>query len=201
MEIINWHLKSKRNSNVFLVQTDKGEFDLHSDILVKANLKKGEVEENIFFDSVNESAILIAFNLATKYVAGKLKTEQQIKDYLYKKEFNKPTIEEVIAKLKEYKIIDDKVYAESYKNSNPNFSRNKLKHKLFSAGVKGDDMEKSLMDVDDEVSCLKNAEKFLRGKVIDKPTVDKLIRRLQSMGYNWGSIKHTLNQIKYEIEE
>ena len=198
MEILSLKLKSKRNANVFICSTDAGEFELHSDIIVKNGIKTGEFDDKKFYSAVKESADLIAFNLAAKYVGSRLKTEQQIKDYLYKKEYHKSTVDSVVEKMKEYKIIDDKIYAETYIRTNPNFSKNKLKQKLFSCGVKSENMDESLIEVDDEISCKKNAEKYLRNKVVDKQTIEKLIRRLQGMGYGWETIKLTLNYLKYE---
>ncbi len=201
MEILNLKLKSKNNVNVFICLTDIGEFELHSDIIVKSGIKLGEYDDKRFYEVVQESSEIIAFNVATKYISSKLKTEQQIKDYLYKKNYHKKTINVVIEKLKDYKIIDDKNYAESYAKSNPNFSKNKLKQKLFASGVKSQIVDESLVEVDDEKSCKKNAEKYLRNKVVDKATIEKLIRRLQGMGYNWDTIKSTLNYLKCEIFE
>ena len=201
MEIYSLKLKSKNNANVFICATDCGEFELHSDIIVKANIKIGSVEDEKFYQAVQESSEIIAFNVAMKYISSKLKTEHQIKDYLYKKEYHKQTVDVVIEKLKEYKIIDDKMYAESYAKSNPNFSKNKLKQKLFLSGVKSQIVDESLTEIDDETSCKKNAEKYLKNKIVDKATLEKLIRRLQGMGYNWETIKSTLNQLKCEIEE
>ena len=201
MEIIGLKLKSKNNPYVFICSTDTGEFELHSDVIVKLGIKIGDIEEEKFFESVQESSEIIAFNLATKYISSKLKTEQQIKDYLYKKNYHKQTVEAVVNKLKDYKIIDDKNYAETYIRSKPNFSKNKLKQKLFASGVKSQIMDESLTEVDDLESSKKNAEKYLRNKVIDKQTIEKLIRRLQGMGYSWDTIKSTLNYLKCETEE
>lgn len=201
MEILSLKLKSKNNANVFLCVTDVGEFELHSDIIVKCGIKVGEFDSEKFSLSVQESSEIIAFNLATKYISSKLKTEQQIKDYLYKKEYHKQTVDSVLEKLKEYKIIDDKNYAESYAKSNPNFSKNKLKQKLFMNGIKSQIVEESLIEIDDLPSCKKNAEKYLRNKIVDKQTIEKLIRRLQGMGYTWDTIKETLNYLKCETEE
>lgn len=201
MEIISIKLKSKRNANVFIALTDEGEFDLHSDVIVKAGIKVGEIDDSKFYEVVQESAEIIAFNLAVKYISNKLKTEQQIKDYLYKKEFHKPAVDVVLEKLKEYNIINDKNYAETYARTNPNFSKNKLKQKLFASGVKSNMIDDSLQDVDDYESCKRNAEKYLRNKVVDKLTIEKLIRRLQGMGYGWDVIKSTLNAISFDTEE
>ena len=129
MEILSINLKSKRNTNIFIVSTDAGEFEMHSDIIVKNNIKLGLINDNYFFESVNESAEIIAFNLCVKYISSKLKTERQIKDYLYKHEYHKNIVDAVVEKLKNYKIIDDKMYAETYIRSNSNFSKNKVKQK------------------------------------------------------------------------
>jgi len=200
MKILNLRLKSKNNPNIFLCLTENGEFELHSDIIVKSGIKVSDLDDEKFFSAVQESSEIIAFNLATKYISSKLKTEQQIREYLYKKNYHKTTVESVIKKLKEYKIIDDKIYAESYAKSNPNFSKNKLKQKLFSVGLKSDIVDETLIDVDDVESAKKNALKFLRNKVLDKSTIEKLIRRLQGLGYNWETIKSTLNFLKCEID-
>ena len=88
MEIYSITLKSKRNPNMFVLHTENGDFDFYSDVLVRENICKGEVDSEKFFAAHKESLTIIAFNMATKYISSKLKTEQQIKDYLYKKEYN-----------------------------------------------------------------------------------------------------------------
>ena len=98
MEIIGLKLKNKRNANIFICSTDVGEFELHSDVIVKSSIKTGCFEEQKFMQAVQESSEIIAFNVATKYISSKLKTEQQIKDYLYKKEYHKQTVDAVIEK-------------------------------------------------------------------------------------------------------
>jgi len=201
MEIYSFKLKSKTNANVFLVDTSEGDFVLHSDIIVKHKIEKGIINDNIFLEAVNESEVLIGLNLCLKYISNKLKTEKQIKEYLYKKEFKKLAVDEILEKLKEYNVVNDEVYAETYAKSNPNFSRNKIKQKLMSVGVKSDITENATLEVDDFASCLKNAQKYMRNKVADKQTTEKLIRRLQGIGYNWDAIKHALNELKCEMED
>ena len=201
MEIISFKLKSKTNANVFVVNTSEGDFILHSDIIVKHKIEKGVVNDNILLDAVKESEVLIGLNLCLKYISSKLKTEKQIKDYLYKKEFRKTAVDEILEKLKEYNVVNDEVYAETYAKSNPNFSKNKIKQKLMSVGVKSDITENATLEVDDFSSCVKQAQKYMRNKVADKQTTEKLIRRLQGMGYNWDAIKHALNELKCEMED
>ncbi len=194
-------LKSKTNSNVFVIQTDLGEFIFHSDIIVKFGLVVGEIETEKFNLAKIESDELIAMNVAMKYISSKIKTEKQVKDYLYKKEFHKNIIEKVVEKLKEYKVIDDKTYAEMYIRSNPNFSKRKAEQKLNSFGVKKDLAEELTNEIDDFGSCLNNAKKFMRNKIMDEKTKEKLVRRLMYLGYNWETIKSTLNKLQIEVED
>ena len=201
MEILSFKLKNKKNSNIFVVETDMGEYIFHSETIVKFGLATGEVDGEKFNLAKDESDELIALNCVMKYTASNIKTEKQIKDYLYKKEFHKPIVEKVVAKLKEYKVIDDKAYAEMYVKSNPNFSKRKAQQKLSSFGVKRELTDEITELVDDEETCLKSAQKFIRGKVMDKKTQDKLIRRLMYLGYNWETIRKVLNNLNIEFEE
>lgn len=201
MEILSFKLKSKTNSNIFVVETENGEYIFHSEIIVKFGLSKGEVEDDKFFKAKQESDELIALSLAMKYASSNLKTEKQIKDYLYKKEFTKSIVDNVVEKLKEYKVIDDKSFADIYVKSNPSFSKRKVQQKLSSFGVKKDLTVEITDEIDDEESCLKNAQKFMRGKVLDKKNQEKLIRRLIYLGYNWEIIRKTLYKLNIEIED
>ena len=201
MIIENISLKSKRNPNIFNIETGVGTFEMHSDIIVKNGIKLGEIDDEIIYKSERESAEIIAFNMCVKYISSRLKTEQQIKDYLYKHEYKKYTVDVVIEKLKNYGIVDDKIYAESYIKSNSNFSKNKVKQKLFSAGVKSENMDAQLEEINDFDSAKKHTEKFFKNKEINKQNLDRLIRRLSGMGYGWETIKSVLNQLKIETED
>ncbi len=200
MKILSLKLKSKKDANVFVASTDIGEYDLFSEIIVKYSLGNGEIDDETFKKTVKESMEKIAFNVAVKYASSKLKTEKQIRDYLYKKEFKKATILPVIEKLKEYGVIDDKIYMESYIKSNPNFSKNKLKQKLIMSGISKDLIDEKLNDLEDEDSCLTNANKFLKNKIMDQKTREKLIRRLTYLGYSWDSINSVLKTLNFDEE-
>jgi len=201
MNIISISLAKKNNANVFICVTESGEYQLHSDIIVKHGIKVGEVDDNSFFNAIEESACLIGYNLVLKYVGAGIKTEKQIKDYLYRKEYQRIIIDRIIEKLKEYKIIDDKVYADTYIRSNPNFSKMKIRQKLSAGGVKSELIDESIEPIDDFASGIKHAEKFMRNKEYTRENIDKLIRRLTYLGYHWDTINKVLNQLKCNTED
>ena len=198
MKILAIKLNNKRNTNIFNVKTDESEYVLHSDIIVKHSLSLGDVDEKIFSLAVNESNTLIATEKAMKYLSSKLKTEQQLKDYLYKQGYHKQTVNAVIEKLKDYGLIDDSKFAKSYVRSNPNFSKNKLKQKLISFGVKQNILDDILCDIDDGETCLKDASKFMKNKELDTKTKEKLTRHLVSKGYGYDTIKSVFNKLNFD---
>lgn len=192
MKIYSIKLKSKNNTNIFIVETNMGEYTFFSDVVVKYSLSEKEIEDDVFYTALKESEVLIATNLAMKYLGSRLKTEKQLREYLLKKNFSLDSIDEVLSKLKEYKLIDDTEYAKIYIRSNRQNSKTRLKQKLIQSGVDKNFIDNALDDIDDYESCLQNAKKFFKNKMVNKENCEKLTRRLQYMGYAWDTIKKVL---------
>ena len=169
-----------------------GEYTFFSDVIVKYSLSEKEIEDDVFYTALKESEVLIATNLAMKYLGSRLKTEKQLHEYLLKKNFSLDSIDEVLSKLKEYKLIDDTEYAKIYIRSNRQNSKTRLKQKLIQSGVDKNFIDNALDDIDDYESCLQNAKKFFKNKMVNKENCEKLTRRLQYMGYAWDTIKKVL---------
>ena len=84
MKIYSIKLKSKNNTNIFIVETNMGEYTFFSDVIVKYSLSEKEIEDDVFYTALKESEVLIATNLAMKYLGSRLKTEKQLREYLLK---------------------------------------------------------------------------------------------------------------------
>ena len=161
-------------------------------------------EEKLVRDS-GDKELLETFHRQTTEIKIKFKIGNILKYFRrrgyyggHKKEY---IVEKVVKKLKDYSLINDKNYAESYIHANKNFSINKLKQKLHSFGVSSNDFECLENLVDDNESCVKHCEKFLKNKLPNLQTKDKLIRRLLGMGYSWETIKSSLKNFDFESEE
>ncbi len=194
-------LKSKSASTFVAVDAGGNEYLLHSDAIVQYKIKSGEVDNDTFFACVELSSNLIATNLAVKYLNSSIKTEKQIKDYLYKKGYHSPSVNYAIKKLKEYNMINDMQYATSYINSNPNFSKKKLQQKLATVGIKKDEIAENLSEIDELPSCLKSAQKFVRSHTMDQKNLQKLTRHLAGQGYGWDTIRHALSKLDFDVDE
>ena len=73
-------LKSSRNPNIFIVEIDGEKYILLSEIIVKYGIATNtQIEQEKLLEVLFESDIMIATNLAMKYVSSKLITTKQLK--------------------------------------------------------------------------------------------------------------------------
>jgi len=203
MVIKNYFLTKKTNSNIFTLQTDENEYILHSDIIVKYGITKGSV---VSAGNMNkyafESEVIIATNLAIKYLSSRLKTTKQLQTYLAKKGFSNESINCAIQKLSEYKILDDKNYANVFTRTYQNTkSKNYMKNKLYTDGVNKNLIDESMQNIDDYYACAKAGEKYLKNKTLDKKNLQKLIAHLQYKGFEYDTILKVLKNYKSSIED
>lgn len=203
MRIESLKLKSSRNSNIFIVTAEGEEFVFHCDAIVKFGISSNsEIDTATFNKAREESDYIICLNTANNYLGANLKTRKQLKDYLVKKSFDKKIIDKVLNKLDEYGVINDKTFANAFISSNQNkFSKRVMQQKLISKGIKKEEFEENLTEFNDRELCVNFATKFMKNKIMDDKTKEKLIRHLQYKGFNFDDIVYALNKLKINIEE
>lgn len=148
-------------------------------------------------------------DVAVGYLAYRARTAKEMKDYLLKKGFEESDIEKTIEYLKERRYIDDVSYVNQYLRYG--FSKHKalyrIKRELEQKGVSQFDIEDGIFMFEDEnqkdindiqmANALKEAEKILSSKVeIDKKLLDKVGRRLNTLGYSTGMIYSILSEYR-----
>lgn len=193
----------KRNKNRVNVYLD-GEFYCGMEALsaVKFGLKTGvEVDTDKLQRSVADSETFSAFNKAVDYLSRAPKTEKQITDYLVRKGYDEQIIDNVRDKLRYYKYIDDERYAEMYveQNSKTKGAR-RLKQELLAKGISQDKAEQHSTDYasDNYDNACRLAQKYMRNKTNDLPTLAKLSRYLLSRGYNYDTVNSVVAIYKGE---
>lgn len=191
-------LKSNRNSNIFEVLIGDEKYILHSDIIVKYGLSTGgEITRNKLVEAINESDIVIASNLAMKYVSTKIVTSKQLKDYLRGKGYSSNVVAKVVEKCNEYGIINDQNFASSYISiKQNNLSKRALENKLMQKGISKEISSELLQDFDDTNVAIMTAEKFMKNKEFTEENITKLLRHLSYKGFDYETINKVLNNIK-----
>lgn len=199
-------IKAQRNNpkrcNIYL----DGSFfcGLELETVMKNRLKVGaEIDELRLMEIQAESETSVALNKALNFISRSKKTEKQIEDYLKSKGYRENTVKAVTEKMKNYSFIDDYDYAESYlKSYSDKKGKRLLALELKKRGVDERTIEEALNGVEDETeeeACSAIAEKYLKNKTIDKPTIMKCYKYLLGKGFSYDSAKSAVE--KYEDED
>ena len=167
---------------------------IETEILVKNKVKVGqELTEEEVQNLKLQNGDYASFDKALTYLEKGMKTEKGIRDYLKKKGYLEESIDKAVDKLIEYGYIDDEVYAENYINTyKPSKGKKKLFYDLMAKGVDKEIISQKLEDLIDEdeqiESCLSLARKYLKNRVVDEKTYQKLSAHLVSKGFSFDVV-------------
>lgn len=140
----------KNHSDRFNVYIDKGNgeeygFSVHLDTLVKFQLRKGlELDELDMIEIQYGDEARKAYNQAIEYLGFKMRTENEVRLYLQKKEFPEHMIEEVIKQLTKQNYLNDKEYAFAYVRTQ--IRSNKKGPKVIQKELEAKGVESSYID-------------------------------------------------------
>lgn len=176
---------------------------LKGETIVKNNIKKGAFISKEALDEVQfENEKLIAMDRALKFLSS-IKSEKQVKDYLYSKGYTSQIVNYVIDKLHKYNYLDDKLFAKAYYDAyHMKKGLRLIKFELETKGI-SNEIIKELFDEkeDDDESLIYLCEKYLSGKSRDKKTMQKLCNHLFSKGFTFDKINHIIKKYFYNFEE
>ncbi len=217
MGIITKITTQQKNQDRFNVFMDygkgKGEefaFSVDSDVLIKFQLKKGmELDDFSFLEIQYQDDIRKAYHLAVNYLARRMRSEKEIKDYLVQKEVDEPVIKEVIYKLTSQKYINDQDYAFAYVRTQANTTdkgTNVVKMELKEKGVSEDILIRALEEfpLEQQIEkAMKLTEKFYQKNAKDSLKVQKqkLEQLLLRKGYTYEIINIAVKETDIEKQD
>ncbi|WP_125708423.1 recombination regulator RecX [Companilactobacillus zhongbaensis] len=150
-----------------------------------------------------------AYGDAVNYLSYELRTEKEIKDYLYKKEYTTPTIMDVLDRLKELNYVDDATYAQSFINTQLRLSANGpkiIEQKMFKKGVPDSIIKEKMSEIDQDI-LLENATDFAKKQLRKtnhgsfKQQMIKLKQSLYSKGYSGDITNQAIESLDLEKDE
>ena len=190
---IKLQAKNKSRVSVFL----DGEFacGLDSFIAEKNRLKIGdEIEREELITIQRESESQTAFEKCVDYINIRARTEREIEKYLQEKGFVGEVRDEIIAKLKEYSLIDDMRFCELFISSHRRaWGVKRLKIELKKHGVSDENIAEAIEESEPQhEEALAAAEKFCRNK--ERYDRNKLYAHLYSKGFDYDCISYALRE-------
>ncbi|MGV8905569.1 MAG: hypothetical protein ACOH15_03100 [Acetobacterium sp.] len=147
-----------------------------------------------------------AMDLAVKYLSFKARTEFEMVEYLKKKNMEEEIIDHVIAKLREYRYVNDEIYLKNYVEYNRQVTRYGSKRICQDLGRRGisDDLLLNLEDLypqEDEQSCCEamaeKNQKKLHGQTVQQKR-KKLYDSLSRLGYPSEMISRIIRTLDLE---
>lgn len=196
----------KKNDMYNIVLEDGTVLVAHQNLILKYDLliKKSITNElrNIIEE---ENLTYIAYNIALKYIANKMRTKKEIKEYLLKKEVDETIANNVIEMLENDSYIKDETYAVAFINDKINLNNdgpNKILRELVGKGIDQSIAFSKIEIFDKETQ--KEKIKMIADKLIKnnktKSTYflkNKIIEYLSNLGYDKSLILDAINNISF----
>lgn len=208
MKIIKYKRTSKGR---YVISFDEGnEITLFEDVIINNNLLlKNEIDLDLLDKVLEENRVYESFDKAVSYIEKKLRTEEEIREYLKKYEYDDRLIESTINKLKEDRLINDNNYVEAYVNTKVNltlFGPYKIKRELENLKIDVDIVDKKLNTIDESVwmeKLKKSIDKKMKSlsNKSSKFIKDKLRIDLYNLGYDKEMIEKSLSNIIIDEDE
>ncbi len=200
---ITAQVKDKTRCSVYI----DGRFvcGLTVETVVKNRLKVGQIiDGETLLQMQMESEKNTAFDKALTHLSATRKTEKQIRDFLTKKGYLPGVCDYVVEKLRAYDFINDGEYAEAYAEAASRRKGSRLiRMELKGKGVSDEAITGALSALDEEGeidSARTLLRKYLRGKTVDKATLQKAYRYLMSKGFPYDIAKEALSSFG-ELDE
>ena len=167
----------------------------------------GAVEHGVQDASAHANGSDNCYQLALRYIEHRQRSEAEVYRYLYSKNaFSDEAIETAISKLKNLKLIDDREFAQSWRNDRLTFkprSRSLIKRELVQKGVDPIAINEAISDIDDLESAFQVAKK--RAALLSKLGYQEFYRRLAGYlgrrGYSGEVITTTIRKVWHLLQE
>ncbi|MED3623758.1 recombination regulator RecX [Neobacillus thermocopriae] len=215
MGIITKITTQQKNKDRFNIYMDSGQgeefaFSVDSDVLIKFHLKKGmEIDEFSLMEIQYQDDIRKAYNLAVHYLARRMRSEKEVRDYLNSKEVDEPVINEVLLKLSEQKYLNDREFAAAYvrtqvntTDKGPEVIKLELKEKGISEALINQSLDEFTQEQQIE-KVSKISEKFFKKNLKESFRIQKqkLEQMLLRKGYPYEVIHIVIDDMDRHKEE
>lgn len=206
--IVTKIMKNKLNYDIYI--DGEYSFTLTDEGLYKTKLKSGieltiTEELNII---LKEDEAKRCKNRALKIITSSSKSENKVKEKLSREGYSEYSIDVALDFLREYKFTNDQRLANNIaqKSLRNNNSIRQMKQTLKNKGIKKEDIEKTLEDIDED-NEIENAinianKKYNTIKNKDKNEIlKKVAYTLNYRGFSYRAVDKALQNIKSKLEE
>ncbi len=146
----------------------------------------------------------LCMDAALSYLEFRMRSEEEMRRHLSKKEYRDDEIEQTIERLKGYGYIDDKAFADEYircKIALRPIGRRALVQGLYRAGIAKEIMDQSLErygSEQEQAACDALCQGLFQKNGNEPKGLAKTHRALLSKGFSYEMIRHAVHKLKEE---
>ncbi len=200
-------IRRGRGKRVNVLLDGKLAFSLEADVAVKEGLQVGqELSAGQIEALAGSDHFHRCLNAAIHYLSYRPRSESEIRTRLQQRGFDGDSVEAVIARLKEQRLVDDMAFAQFWKDNRESFSPRSqwlTKLELRRKGVAAYIIDQVVDTVDDNVSAYRAARSKARSlSMSDYQSFRlRLSGYLKRRGFGYEVINHTVEQLWQERRE
>lgn len=179
---------------------------VHDDIVTALNLSVGQhFDQEQLQKLVRAETLRKAYERALKLLAYRDRSMSEIRKRLLSADFPEDVVDEVISRLSDEGLLDDKRFSQEWVSSRATskpMGRTRLVWELRSKGVDTDTIEEVLNNLDDdtELTLARSAaqNKFRKANREDPSFKNRLTSFLRRRGFDWDVIRRVVDELCLE---
>ena len=180
--------------------------DVYDEVIIKNNLLyKKDIDEVDLNKIENENIYQDIYNTAVKYIMVRLRSVNELRNYLLKKNYESDIVESIIIKLEKNGSLNDLIFTKAFINDKLNFTtmgKYKIKNELIKLKISPEIIENSLEEISEDkwtekidklISKYLKSNKKYSGNILR----NKLYTYLVNLGHDTNLVIKTLNNYDF----
>ncbi len=179
MEIVKYIKKG--NGNYQIIFDNEKKINIQEDVIIKNNLLyKKEIDNDLLLKIIVENEEYEIYNKCVNYIGVRLRSINEIREYMARKDISLEKQEEVIERLLKNKLLDDSVFARAFIKDKMNFT---------TMGPYRIELELKKHKIDDKI-IKKYINEIDRDMIYDK--IDRQINKLIKSNKNKSNLRNKI---------
>ena len=199
MKIIKY--QKQANGNYLIYFDNEQKIKLNEDVILKYKLLyKTDIDEYLMSKIIKENNNYDIYNKCVGYIGVRLRSINEMKEYMQRKEVSPEIIEETIDKLIKHKLLDDALFTQAFVNDKLHFTTMgpyRIRQELQKHKIDNNIIDKYIGNIDKQIleeKITKQITKLLKSNQ-NKPNLkNKIYHNLLNLGYSHELIITNLNK-------
>lgn len=197
----------KIKDNKYRITLDNGTIiDIYEDVIIKNNLLyKKELDLDLLSEIESDNNYQESYNIALKYISIRLRSINEIEEYLKKKNIKPEIIKTTIEKLIKNNYLNDEIFTKAFIKDKLNFTNTgkyKLIQELKKLKVEDYIIENCIEEIDEDIwyeRIEKLIVKYLKSNKKHQGNIlkNKIYIYLINLGYDKSLVINSLNNYEF----